>query len=124
MITYYSEEHEWISIEGGTGTVGITEYAQNALGDIVFIEVPEVGSDHDRGDEIAVVESVKAASEIYAPVGGEVVAVNENLEDEPALVNAHPETDGWFYKVLLSDLDELDDLLDAEAYKAFTDGLE
>jgi len=124
MTTYYSEEHEWISIEGEIGTVGITEYAQNALGDIVFIEVPEIGSDHDKGDEIAVVESVKAASEIYAPVSGEVIAINENLTDEPALVNAHPETDGWFFKVSLSDMDELDGLMDADAYKAFTNGLE
>ncbi len=124
MTTYYSEEHEWISIEGETGTIGITEYAQNALGDIVFIEVPEVGNNYDKGDEIAVVESVKAASEIYTPVGGEVVAINENLESDPALVNAHPETDGWFYKISISDKGELDDLMDAAAYKAHIDGLE
>jgi len=119
MTTYYSKEHEWISIEGETGMVGITDYAQNALGDIVFIEVPEVGNEHDQGDEIAVVESVKAASEIYAPVGGEVTAVNESLENDPSIVNSLAETDGWFYKVTLSDMDELDDLMDAEAYAAF-----
>jgi len=124
MTTYYSEDHEWITVEGNIGTVGITDYAQNALGDIVFVEVPEVGNDHDKGDEIAVVESVKAASEIYAPVGGEIVAINEKLAEEPDLVNVHPETDGWFYKVTLCDKAELDDLMNAEAYKSFTDGLE
>ncbi|MCK5424782.1 MAG: glycine cleavage system protein GcvH [Emcibacter sp.] len=124
MTTYYSEEHEWITVEGDTGTVGITDYAQNALGDIVFVEVPEVGSNYDKGDEIAVVESVKAASEIYALVGGEVSAVNNALEDEPALVNAQAETDGWFYKVTLSDASELEELMDADGYKAFTAGLE
>lgn len=119
MTTYYSEEHEWITVEGDTGTVGITDYAQNALGDIVFVEVPEVGSKYDKGDEIAVVESVKAASEIYALVGGEITAVNDALEDEPALVNAQAETDGWFYKVTLSNADELKELMDADGYKAF-----
>lgn len=124
MTTYYSEEHEWITVEGETGTVGITDYAQNALGDIVFVEVPEVGASFDKGDEIAVVESVKAASEIYTPVGGEVTAVNDALEDEPALVNAQAETDGWFYKVSLSDTAELAGLMDEAGYKAFVAGLE
>ncbi len=124
MTTYYSEEHEWITVEGDSGTVGITDYAQNALGDIVFVEVPEVGNSYDKGDEIAVVESVKAASEIYAPISGEVIAVNDALEDEPALVNAQAETDGWFYKVTISDADELKELMDADGYKAFTAGLE
>ncbi|PCI32344.1 MAG: glycine cleavage system protein H [Alphaproteobacteria bacterium] len=124
MTTYYSEEHEWISVDGDTGTVGITDYAQNALGDIVFIEVPEVGTDYAKGDEIAVVESVKAASEIYAPLGGEVTAINEALEDEPALVNAKAETDGWFYKVKISTTGDLEGLMDAAAYKTFTAGLE
>lgn len=119
MTTYFSEEHEWISVEGTTGTVGITDYAQNALGDIVFVEVPEVGSSHDKGDEVAVVESVKAASEIYALVGGEITAVNDALEENPALVNAQAETDGWFYKVTLSDAKELEELMDADGYKAF-----
>jgi len=124
MTTYYSEDHEWITVESGSGAVGITDYAQNALGDIVFVEVPEVGDDFAKGDEIAVVESVKAASEIYAPVSGKVTAVNEALEDEPALVNAHAESDGWFFKIEISDSDELKGLMDAEAYKAFVAGLE
>lgn len=124
MTTYYSEEHEWISVEGDTGTVGITDYAQNALGDIVFVEVPEVGTDYAKGDEIAVVESVKAASEINAPIGGKVTAINEALEDEPALVNAQAETDGWFYKVKISNTGDLEGLMDAAAYKTFTAGLE
>ncbi|PCI45537.1 MAG: glycine cleavage system protein H [Alphaproteobacteria bacterium] len=124
MTTYYSEEHEWISIEGDTGTVGITDYAQNALGDIVFVEVPEVGTTYGKGDEIAVVESVKAASEIYAPISGKVISVNDALEDEPALVNAEAETGGWFYKVTLSNADELKELMDSDGYKAFIAGLE
>ena len=124
MTTYFSEEHEWITVEGDTGTVGITDYAQNALGDIVFVEVPEIGASFDKGDEIAVVESVKAASEIYTPVGGEVTAVNEALEDEPALVNAQAETDGWFYKITLSDTAELEELMDEAGYKTFVAGLE
>ena len=124
MTTYYSEEHEWVSVDGDTGTVGITDYAQNALGDIVFVEVPDVGSDYAKGDEIAVVESVKAASEIFAPIGGKVTAINEALEDEPALVNAQAETDGWFYKVTISDAGDLEGLMDAAAYKTFTAGLE
>ncbi|MBL4801005.1 MAG: glycine cleavage system protein GcvH [Emcibacter sp.] len=119
MTTYYSEEHEWVTIEGNNGTVGITNYAQNALGDIVFIEVPEVGSSHAKGDEVAVVESVKAASEIFALIGGEVTAINEALEEDPALVNAQAETDGWFYKVALSNVQELEGLMDADGYKAF-----
>ncbi|WP_339865280.1 glycine cleavage system protein GcvH [Paremcibacter congregatus] len=124
MTTYYSEDHEWISVDGDTGTVGITDYAQNALGDIVFVEVPEVGSEFAKAEEIAVVESVKAASEIYAPVSGEVVEVNTALEDEPALVNASAEDDGWFYKVKIADADELAGLMNEEGYKAFIAGLE
>ena len=91
MTIYYSEDHEWINVEDGVGTVGITDYAQNALGDIVFVEVPEVGDDFAKGDEVAVVESVKAASEIYSPVAGEITAVNEDLEDNAALVNSSPD---------------------------------
>lgn len=124
MTTYYTEDHEWITVEGETGTVGITDYAQNALGDIVFVEVPEVGNDYAKGDEIAVVESVKAASEIYAPVSGEVTAVNEVLEEEPATVNTSAETDGWFFKITISDTGELDELMDENGYKAFIAGLE
>lgn len=124
MTTYYSEEHEWITVEGDTGTIGITDYAQNALGDIVFVEMPEVGSTYDKGDEIAVVESVKAASEIYTPIGGEVTAVNDTLEDNPALVNARAETDGWFYKITIADRDELKELMDENGYKTFIAGLD
>jgi glycine cleavage system H protein len=124
MTTYFSEDHEWINVDGSTGTVGITEYAQNALGDIVFVEVPEVGDDIAKGDEVAVVESVKAASEIYSPVTGEIKEVNGELEDNAALVNTSPEVDGWFFKVTISEEGELEGLMDADGYKAFTAGLE
>ncbi|WP_417317059.1 glycine cleavage system protein GcvH [Emcibacter sp.] len=123
MTTYYTDEHEWITVDGEIGTVGITNYAQEALGDIVFVELPEAGREHKKGDEIAVVESVKAASEIYAPVDGEVTESNPALEEDPALVNGAAEGDGWFYKVKLSDMSQLDGLMDAAGYKAFTDGL-
>lgn len=124
MTIYYSEDHEWINVEGSIGTVGITEYAQNALGDIVFVEVPEVGDEFAKGDEVSVVESVKAASEIYSPVTGEITAVNEDLEENAALVNSSPDGDGWFFKVTVSNKDELDELMDAGDYKTFIAGLE
>lgn len=124
MTIYYSEDHEWINVEGNSGTVGITDYAQNALGDIVFVEVPEVGDDFAKGDEVAVVESVKAASEIYSPVSGEITAVNEELEDNAALVNTSPDGDGWFFKISISDDSELESLLDEAGYKSFIAGLE
>lgn len=124
MTIYYSEDHEWINVEGSSGTVGITNYAQNALGDIVFVEVPEVGDDFAKGDEVAVVESVKAASEIYSPVSGEITAVNEELEDNAALVNSSPDGDGWFFKIAISDDSELEGLLDEAGYKNFIAGLE
>ena len=124
MTIYYSEDHEWINVEGGVGTVGISDYAQIALGDIVFVEVPGVGDDFAKGDEVAVVESVKAASEIYSPVTGEITAVNEALEDNAALVNSSPDVDGWFFKIKISDESELEGLLDADGYKAFIAGLE
>ncbi len=123
MTTYFTEEHEWISVEGNLGTVGITDYAQKALGDIVFVEVPETDT-YAKGDEIAVVESVKAASEIYAPVSGEVTETNEELEDNSALVNSSAETEGWFFKIELSDLSELEGLMNAAAYKSFTEALD
>lgn len=113
----YSEDHEWILIEGDVGTVGITDYAQEQLGDVVFVEVPEAGKEVEKGDEIAVIESVKAASELYAPVGGEVVEGNADLGDEPGKVNSDPMGDGWFFKIKLSDPSELDDLMDEAAYK-------
>ncbi|GAB5487968.1 MAG: glycine cleavage system protein GcvH [Parasphingorhabdus sp.] len=123
MSRYFTEEHEWVDVEGDTATVGITEYAQEQLGDIVFVETPDVGSELSQGDDAAVVESVKAASDVYAAVSGEVIEVNEALEEEPALVNSSAEEDGWFFRLTLSDKDELSDLMDEKAYKAFVDNL-
>ncbi|RMF11693.1 MAG: glycine cleavage system protein GcvH [Alphaproteobacteria bacterium] len=120
----FTEDHEWIRVEDGVGTVGVTDYAQRQLGDVVYVEVPEVGKAFTKGDESAVVESVKAASEIYAPVSGEVTAANEGLAEEPALVNSSPMADGWFYKIRLADPSELEDLMDEAAYKDFVAGLE
>lgn len=119
-----SEEHEWVSLDGDTATVGITDYAQNALGDVVFVELPEVGASFARGDEIAVVESVKAASEIYAPVSGEVTEVNAALEDAPDKINQSPLDDGWLFRLKLSNAGELDEMMDEEAYEAFVAGLD
>lgn len=119
--TYFSEDHEWIEVDGDTGTVGITDFAQEQLGDVVFVELPETGRIVIKGDDMAVVESVKAASEIYAPVGGEVIAVNEALEENPAAVNEDAEGDGWFVRLKLADAAELEDLMDAEAYAAFAE---
>lgn len=115
----YLSSHEWARLEeDGTVTIGISDHAQDALGDVVYVETPEVGTNLAAGDEAGVVESVKAASDIYAPVSGEVVAVNEALEDAPETVNASPYDDGWFFRVKPSDPSELDKLLDAEAYRA------
>ena len=119
MSVYYTREHEWISVDGDTATVGITDFAQGQLGDIVFVEVPEAGRQVSKGGEAAVVESVKAASDVYAPVSGEVTEGNDALADEPALVNSDPEGEGWFFKLRLSDPSELDGLMDADAYKSF-----
>lgn len=124
MSTKYTEDHEWVEINGDVVTVGITDYAQKALGDIVFVETPEVGDDVTAGDEAGVVESVKAASEIYAPVSGEVVGINEDLEDEPSKVNTDPTTDGWMFKIKMSDTSELDTMMDEDAYKAYVEGLD
>ena len=124
MTIYYSEDHEWISVDGDVGTVGITEYAQNALGDIVFVEVHDIGNDFAKGDEVAVVESVKAASEIYSPVSGEIIEVNGKLEDNAALVNTSPEADGWFFKINITDDTELEGLMDSDGYNSFTAELE
>jgi len=123
MSTYFTEDHEWINVDGDTGTVGISAYAAKALGDVVFVELPDVGAELDKGDEAAVVESVKAASEVYAPVGGEVTAVNAALEDAPETVNASPDGDGWFLKLKIADADDLDGLMDEAKYKAYCDGL-
>ncbi|MCK9563756.1 MAG: glycine cleavage system protein GcvH [Bacteroidales bacterium] len=114
----YLETHEWVRNEGdGIATIGITDHAQDSLGDVVFVELPEVGRVLSAGEESAVVESVKAASDIYSPVSGEVIAVNEVLEDEPETVNNSPYGDGWFYKVRMSDPAELDELMDADGYR-------
>lgn len=123
-VTKYSEDHEWIRIEGDTGTIGITDYAQEQLGDIVFVELPEVGKQLAKGDEAAVIESVKAASELYAIVAGEVIEVNESLGDDPAQANSDPMGGGWFFKFKIADAGELDGLMDESAYKEFTASLE
>lgn len=117
----YSEEHEWVTVDGDIATVGISEFAQDQLGDVVFVELPEIGRSVNQGDEVAVVESVKAASEIYSPVSGEIVEVNEALADEPALVNESAQADGWFFRIRMTDKSEVNDLMDAASYKTFTD---
>jgi glycine cleavage system H protein len=114
----YATSHEWVRVEGdGTVTIGITEHAQDLLGDMVFVELPDIGDTVTTGDDVAVAESVKAASDIYAPVSGEVIAVNEELEDAPELVNADAYGDGWLFQLRLEDESELDALLDAEGYE-------
>lgn len=123
MSRYFTDEHEWIDVEGEIATVGITDYAQEQLGDIVFVELPEEGKSFDKGDDAAVVESVKAASDIYAPASGEVVEVNGALEEEPGLVNSDAEEEGWFFKLRLTDPSELEALMDEGAYKKFVAGL-
>jgi glycine cleavage system H protein len=120
---WFTDEHEWIRIEGDVGTVGITEYAQEQLGDVVFVELPDVGRKVQKGKDMAVVESVKAASEVYAPVTGEIVEVNSGLVVEPAVVNADATGAGWFCKIRLADKAELNGLMDAGAYKKFVEGL-
>ncbi|MCV6620130.1 MAG: glycine cleavage system protein GcvH [Cellvibrionaceae bacterium] len=113
----YTSSHEWLRVEGdGSVTIGISEHAQELLGDMVFVELPEVGDAIAAGDDVAVAESVKAASDVYTPITGEVVAINEELEDAPELVNSDPYGDGWLFRVKLADLAELDDLMDAESY--------
>ncbi len=117
--TYFTSDHEWIRVEGDTATVGITDYAQEQLGDIVYVELPQVGKTVTKGDEAAVVESVKAASEIYAPASGEVVAVNNDLEGVPGVVNEDPSGKGWFLKLKLKDPSELDALMSEQQYQEF-----
>src|SRR5260221_74189 len=119
MTVKYTKDHEWIKVEGDTATVGITEHAQEQLGDVVFVELPAIGKKLQKGGDAAVVESVKAGSEVYAPVSGEVIAVNKELERDPALVNRGPEGDGWFMKLKLKDKSELDGLMDKAAYDKF-----
>ncbi|MEM9086027.1 MAG: glycine cleavage system protein GcvH [Pseudomonadota bacterium] len=123
MPRYFTDEHEWIDVEGDTATVGITDYAQEQLGDIVFVELPSVGTVIEKGGDAAVVESVKAASDVYAPISGEVTEGNAALEDDPALVNSSPEEEGWFFRMSVSDKDELEGLMNEAAYKEFVDGL-
>jgi glycine cleavage system H protein len=119
MTTRYTKDHEYIRIEGDTGTVGISDYAQGQLGDVVFVELPSVGKSLSKGSEAAVVESVKAASEVYAPVSGEVVEVNSDLEASPGTVNEDPAGRGWFLKIRLTDEGELDGLMTEEQYQEF-----
>jgi len=123
MTMYFTQDHEWISVEGDSATVGITDYAQAQLGDVVFVEVPPAGTEVAKGKEAAVVESVKAASDVYAPVSGTVTEANAALEADPSLVNTAPEGEGWFFKLTLSNSAELEGLMDDAAYKAFVDGL-
>lgn len=123
MARYFTEEHEWIEVDGDTAIIGITDYAQEQLGDVVFVEVPQTGTEFTKGAEAAVVESVKAASDVYAPIGGTVIEGNAALEGEPELVNTAPEAEGWFFKLTLADKDELEGLMNAKAYQAFCDSL-
>ena len=123
MPLYYTEDHEWIDVAGDTGTVGITDYAQSQLGDITFVELPEAGAAVKKGDSPCVVDSVKAASDVYAPVSGTVTEANAALEGEPELVNTQAESGGWLFRVTLADASELDGLMDRAAYDAFVAGL-
>ena len=123
MSLYFTKEHEWIRVDGDLATVGISNHAQEALGDIVFAEVPDAGKTLSKGDDAAVVESVKAASDVYAPVGGEVVEGNAALADDPSLINRDPEGEGWFFKLKLSDTSELVGLMDEAAYREWVETL-
>lgn len=119
MSRYFTEDHEWVDVDGEIGTVGISDYAQGQLGDIVFVDVPDEGKELAKGDEAAVVESVKAASDVYSPVSGSVIEGNAALADMPGLVNEDAEGDGWFFKLTLADPDELEELMDEAAYATF-----
>ncbi|MFN5760338.1 MAG: glycine cleavage system protein GcvH [Sphingomonadaceae bacterium] len=123
MTRYFTDEHEWIEVNGNEAVVGITDYAQSQLGDIVFVEIPAAGTAVTKGGDAAVVESVKAASDVYAPVSGTVIAGNDALNDDPSLVNSDPEGEGWFFRLTLEDASQLDGRMDAAAYKAFVAGL-
>jgi len=124
MARYFTKDHEWLDVAGDIATVGITDHAQEQLGDVVFVELPEPGTEVAKGGEAAVVESVKAASDVYAPVTGKVTEVNTALEDNPAMVNEDAEGGAWFFKLELADQSELDGLMDAEAYQAFLETIE
>jgi glycine cleavage system H protein len=117
----YTKQHEWIRHEGGTATVGVTDYAQEKLGDVVFVEMPETGMSIQKGDAFGVVESVKAASDVYCPVGGEVIEINHALEEHPEYVNQSPYGDGWIIRVKVTDSSAMNDLMDAEQYQAFVE---
>jgi glycine cleavage system H protein len=119
MSVYYTKDHEWINVEGDTGTVGITEHAQDQLGELVFVELPEVGTDVEQGGDACVVESVKAASEVYAPCSGHVTEINDALEDAPTVVNESAEGDGWLFKLKIADMAELDEMMTHEAYLTY-----
>ncbi len=123
MSTKYTQDHEWISVDGESATVGITDYAQEQLGEVVFIELPDVGKEISKGDESAVIESVKAAGELKSPASGTVTEVNELLNDEPGKVNEDPAGDGWFFKMKITDAGELDGLMDKSAYDAYVESL-
>ncbi len=123
MSIHFTKEHEWIRVEGDTATVGITNHAQHQLGDIVFAEAPEAGKTLDKGGEAAVVESVKAASDVYAPASGEVLEANPAIADDPSVINSDPEGEGWFFKLRLADPSELDSLMDEAAYRAWVETL-
>jgi len=123
MSRFFTQDHEWVDVDGDVGTVGISEYAQSQLGDVVFVEVPEAGKQLTKGADAAVVESVKAASDVYSPVSGTVIEGNAALADDSSLVNSDAEAAGWFFKLTLSDPSELDSLMDEAAYAAFVDGL-
>lgn len=117
MTVYFTREHEWVRVEGDMATVGISDHAQEALGDIVFAEVPEAGRQLSKGQEAAVVESVKAASDVYSPVAGQVIEGNQAIADDPALINRDPEGEGWFFKLRLADAGDLDGLMDEASYR-------
>lgn len=119
----YTKEHEWLRVDGDVATIGISDHAQEQLGEIVFVDLPDVGNSVSRNADMAVVESVKAASDVYAPISGEVVEINETLADQPGQVNDSPEDKGWFCKIKIGDQSELDDLMDTDAYQSFLETL-
>lgn len=119
----FTDQHEWLLIDGDVAKVGITDYAQEQLGDVVFVELPQPGTEFNQGDEAAVVESVKAAAEVYAPVTGEIVEANNGLEDDPAVINSDAQGEGWFFTIKMSDAGELETLMDEAGYKDFIAGL-
>ena len=120
----YTEDHEWVLLEGDTASIGISDYAQEQLGDVVYVDLPEQGAEFEEGAEVATVESVKAASEIYSPVAGEVVEINGALDDDPSLVNSDPLGDGWFFKIKVAGTDAVAKLMDEDAYKEYVESLQ